>query len=96
MLVWVAAIPRSQDFREEDREPITLDDLNSVRVPRGWLEKWAEEPFFNNAVKGCFVRLGIGMQEQRSIYKVCEIVQARDYPDIHSSLRAPLEERFVW
>merc|ERR1719487_2468803 len=72
-----------EDFREEDREPITLDDLNSVRVPRGWLEKWAEEPFFNNAVKGCFVRLGIGMQEQKSIYKVCEIVQVVDYKRLY-------------
>ena len=46
-----------------------------MRVPRAFLERWAEEPFFNDAIKGCFVRLGIGKQKEQSVYKVCEIVQ---------------------
>jgi len=34
--------------------------LGKLRLPRSLLEKWVEEPFFEKAVVGCFVRLGVG------------------------------------
>jgi len=34
--------------------------INKLRLPRKLLEKWVEEPFFDIAVVGCFVRLGVG------------------------------------
>ena len=70
---------------KQSSEPIELLDLNSIRVPRQWLEKWAEEPFFNDAVKGCFVRLGVGgsSAEGGVVYKVCEIESVVRYKKVH-------------
>ena len=34
--------------------------LSKLRLPRKLLEIWVEEPFFEKAVVGCFVRLGVG------------------------------------
>ena len=40
--------------------PLSRGAIGKLRLPRSLLEKWVEEPFFEKAVVGCFVRLGVG------------------------------------
>jgi hypothetical protein len=61
--------------------------IGKLRLPRSLLEKWVEEPFFENAVVGCFVRLGVGMApgtRSEPQYKVCEIVSVGKYKHAYS------------
>lgn len=56
--------------------------INKLRLPRKLLEKWVEEPFFDIAVVGCFVRLGVGKAPGLRCepqYKVCEIIGVGEY-----------------
>lgn len=37
------------------------------------------EPFFEGTVRGCYVRLGIGMsRDNEPVYRVCEVVRVDD------------------
>ena len=45
---------------DDDTPLVSCSALGKLRLPRSLLEKWVEEPFFEKAVVGCFVRLGVG------------------------------------
>lgn len=52
-------------------------------IRRSKLAKWFMEPFFEEIIVGCFVRIGIGVSPSgQSIYRVCQVknVDAKD-PD---------------
>lgn len=49
-------LPHSSENLPENK----IMAINKLRLPRKLLEKWVEEPFFDTAVVGCFVRLGVG------------------------------------
>lgn len=52
-----------------------LEDYLKVTLPRRRLARWCNEPFFDQAVLGCFVRLFIGESDDRKkCYRLCEIV----------------------
>lgn len=56
------------------RQPInSKDDLNKIKLSRFRIEKWCHAPFFKKVAVGCFVRIGIGMNQGTSIYRVAEI-----------------------
>ncbi|KAJ3474574.1 hypothetical protein NLI96_g12382 [Meripilus lineatus] len=57
----------------EDDTPITLDDLNSVRLPRDLLAKHCMAPWFEEYVKGAWVRYLIGNADGAPIYRICEV-----------------------
>ena len=72
------------DFCEQDakehsgksKKPVfvtTKEQLGRVRLSRHKLEKWVHAPFFKQAVVGCFVRVGIGMNNSKSVYRVAEV-----------------------
>ena len=51
----------SEDVVSSDEDPpLPSGAIGKLRLPRSLLEKWVEEPFFEKAVIGCYVRLGIG------------------------------------
>eukprot|EP00611_Tribonema_gayanum_P011933 TRINITY_DN2237_c0_g1_i5.p1 TRINITY_DN2237_c0_g1~~TRINITY_DN2237_c0_g1_i5.p1 ORF type:complete len:460 (-),score=188.15 TRINITY_DN2237_c0_g1_i5:566-1945(-) len=58
---------------------VTLNDINMCRVPRENLEKWLNEPFFDEALKGCFVKLGVGMRNNQAVYRMCEVEGVTKY-----------------
>jgi len=69
--------------REAQREPTggtvvdaTLDDFIQITLPRRRLARWCHEPFFNEAVIGCFARVFIGPDKStgEKMYRLCEIV----------------------
>ena len=43
--------------------------------------KWLYAPFFESTIRGCFVRLGLGMDKQtrQNIYRVCQVFAVRPY-----------------
>lgn len=60
-----------------------VDDIRSITIPRRRLLKWFMEPFFEETIVGCFVRIGIGVSSTgSSIYRCCFVknVDAKD-PD---------------
>lgn len=67
-----------EDKKEsKSKKPVFVDtkeELNKIRLSRHKLEKWVHSPFFKRAVIGCFVRIGIGMNHGRSVYRIAEIV----------------------
>ncbi|KAK7683685.1 hypothetical protein QCA50_013061 [Cerrena zonata] len=56
-------------------EPMTMADLETVRLTRDMLAKFCLAPWFEDYVKGAWVRYLIGQDEQQQpIYRVCEVV----------------------
>ncbi|RUP51702.1 hypothetical protein BC936DRAFT_146392 [Jimgerdemannia flammicorona] len=69
-----------EDGKKSKRLP-TLDELNSIRLPRTSLEKWMHAPFFEKTVIGCFTRIMLGMDpvSKARVYRVTEITDVADY-----------------
>ncbi|XP_027352603.1 protein RTF1 homolog [Abrus precatorius] len=57
-------------------------DIKEITIPRSKLAKWFMEPFFEELIVGCFVRVGIGRSKSGPIYRLCMVknVDASD-PD---------------
>ncbi|GMG98532.1 hypothetical protein Nepgr_000372 [Nepenthes gracilis] len=67
------------DYSDEERskpeaEIPTFEDIKGITIRRSKLGKWFMEPFFDDLIAGCFVRVGIGVQSGQNIYRLC-IVQ---------------------
>merc|ERR1712083_1203580 len=52
----------------------TQEDLEPIRLSRFKMEKFVHLPFFKKLVMNCFVRIGIGQYQGRSVYRAAEIV----------------------
>ena len=54
----------------------TLEDYIQIALPRRRLARWCHEPYFNEAVIGCFARVFIGPDKStgEKMYRLCEIV----------------------
>jgi len=72
------------DVEEEDKdEPVKRtedaeaeqEDYAKVSIPRRRLIRWCNEPYFVNAIKNHFVRIGIGRDNktQKACYRLCKI-----------------------
>lgn len=59
---------------EPGDEPAPYEQLERIRLTRNRLESWIEEPFFEETVVGCFVRVSIGQDSGEPIYRVAEVV----------------------
>jgi RNA polymerase-associated protein RTF1 len=66
---------------EEPKKKMTEDveaeheDYAKVCIPRRRLIRWCHEPYFENAIKNCYVRIGIGRDNktQKACYRLCKI-----------------------
>lgn len=61
----------------------TYEEIKDITIRRSKLAKWFMEPFFEDLIVGCFVRVGIGTTKSgQSIYRLCMVrnVDATD-PD---------------
>ncbi|KNA23896.1 hypothetical protein SOVF_021030 [Spinacia oleracea] len=73
------------DYSDEDRDSTvsntpTYEQITNITISRSKLGKWFMEPFFEELIVGCFVRVGIGMKDSRNIYRLC-MVQNIDASD---------------
>ncbi|ORY02879.1 plus-3-domain-containing protein [Basidiobolus meristosporus CBS 931.73] len=68
------------DVHQKEKRYAKLEDLNSVRVGRDILEKWLHTPFFERTIIGCFVRIGLGVDENKNlVYRICQIEDVTKY-----------------
>uniref|UniRef100_A0A2P2JRI6 RNA polymerase-associated protein RTF1 n=1 Tax=Rhizophora mucronata TaxID=61149 RepID=A0A2P2JRI6_RHIMU len=69
------------DVGPESQRP-TYDDIREITIRRSKLAKWFMEPWFEELIVGCFVRVGIGRSKNGPIYRLCLVrnVDAAD-PD---------------
>ncbi|KAE7995634.1 hypothetical protein FH972_000409 [Carpinus fangiana] len=51
----------------------SFDDIKEITIRRSKLAKWFMEPFFEELIVGCFVRVGIGKSKSGSIYRLCMV-----------------------
>ncbi|KAG4394104.1 hypothetical protein AAZX31_03G210500 [Glycine max] len=58
----------------------TFENIRDITIRRSKLVKWLNEPFFDELIVGCFVRIGIGKLENVPVYRLC-IVQRVDGGD---------------
>ncbi|GLG94680.1 RNA polymerase-associated protein Rtf1 [Gryllus bimaculatus] len=49
------------------------EELNKIRLSRHKMERFVHLPFFERVVTGCFVRIGIGNNNGKPVYRVCEV-----------------------
>lgn len=62
--------------KAKPKKPIyvsTKEDLNKIRLSRHKMERFVHLPFFDRVVRGCFVRIGIGNNNGKPVYRVAEI-----------------------
>lgn len=81
--VGIAEDNRDDEFDESPSrlDPLKFDDVKSITLRRSKLVKWFMEPFFEDLVSGCFVRLGIGKTKSGTPkYRLC-IVRNVDASD---------------
>jgi RNA polymerase-associated protein RTF1 len=74
---------RDDEFDESPSrlDPLKFDDVKSITLRRSKLVKWFMEPFFEDLMAGCFVRLGIGKTKSGvPKYRLC-IVRNVDASD---------------
>ncbi|KZP21278.1 plus-3-domain-containing protein [Athelia psychrophila] len=56
-----------------DDEPVTMEDIMKCRLTRTMLAKYCMSPWFEDYIKGAWVRYLIGQENGVGIYRVCEI-----------------------
>ncbi|ETW77432.1 hypothetical protein HETIRDRAFT_37203 [Heterobasidion irregulare TC 32-1] len=56
-----------------DEDRVTLQDLEKVRLSRDMLAKHYLSPWFEEYVKGAWVRYLIGVDDGQPVYRICEI-----------------------
>ncbi|KAM0994730.1 hypothetical protein ACFX13_010403 [Malus domestica] len=61
------------DSDEESSELPTFQDIKDITIPRSKLAKWVMEPFFEELIVGCFVRVGFGISSEGPVYRLCMV-----------------------
>lgn len=73
-----------------------LPDYLKITISRRKLGKWCNEPYFKQAVVGCFAKLFIGENEQgKRCYRLCKIVGIEQAPGGSYQLPAVKKEKPV-
>lgn len=71
------ASSESEDDEKAAKSPVfitTREDLNKLRLSRFKMERFVNLPIFESTVVNCFVRISIGNNGQKPVYRVAEIV----------------------
>lgn len=59
------------------------EELNQIRLSRHKLEKWCHMPFFSKTVVGCFVKIGIGSNDGRPVYRVAQVMEVLETAKVY-------------
>jgi RNA polymerase-associated protein RTF1 len=76
------SISKTDEFvvEEVDTSPLAEHtDYQRIQTRRIFIDKWISEPFFDQVVKGSFVRLFVGVQNDVQIYRMCEVLDVLPY-----------------
>ncbi|KAA0044744.1 protein RTF1-like protein [Cucumis melo var. makuwa] len=74
----------------------TFEDIKEITIRRSKLAKWLMEPFFEELIVGCFVRVGIGRSRSGPIYRLCLVrnVDATE-PDRQYKLENKITHKYL-
>ncbi|KAF9623817.1 hypothetical protein IFM89_005402 [Coptis chinensis] len=61
----------SDEGKSDNEDTLMLEDIKEITIRRSQLARWFKEPFFGELIVGCFVRVGIGMKDNRACYRLC-------------------------
>ncbi|XP_073845461.1 RNA polymerase-associated protein Rtf1 [Musca autumnalis] len=67
----------SEEEEHDDKQTkyvTTREELNKIRLSRFKMERFINLPIFEQTVMNCFVRISIGNNGQKAVYRVAEIV----------------------
>ncbi|KAH8254256.1 hypothetical protein KR032_009156 [Drosophila birchii] len=81
------ASSESEDDEKAPKSPVfitTREDLNKLRLSRYKMERFVNLPIFESTVLNCFVRISIGNNGQKPVYRVAEIVGVVETGKIYS------------
>jgi len=73
-------VDSDDDKNMDELDTPTFEDIKEITIRRSRLVKWLNEPFFEELIVGCFVRVGIGKSENIPVYRLC-MVQKVDCGD---------------
>ncbi|KAJ4843783.1 Protein RTF1 [Turnera subulata] len=66
---------RDDGMADSDDEPgserPSYEDIREITIRRSKLGKWFMEPWFEELIVGCFVRVGIGRSKAGPVYRLC-------------------------
>ncbi|XP_050042077.1 RNA polymerase-associated protein RTF1 homolog [Dermacentor andersoni] len=77
----------SSSSDEEESKPqlaATKEEISKIRLSRHKLERWVHAPFFAKTVIGCFVRIGIGSNNGRAVYRVAQITDVVETAKVYA------------
>ncbi|CAK8543706.1 unnamed protein product [Lathyrus sativus] len=63
----------SDDDDKITTEKPSFEDIQEITIQRSKLAKWLMEPFFEELIVGCLVRVGIGRSKTGPIYRLCVV-----------------------
>jgi len=66
----------SDDYEDEDDRPIkSVEELSLVKLSRFRCEQWCHMPFFEEIVKGMYIRIGLGLSKDgKETYRCAEVL----------------------
>lgn len=77
----------SEDEAKIEKKPVyltTREELNKLRLSRHKMERFINLPIFEKTVLNCFVRISIGNNGSKPVYRVAEIVGVVETAKIYS------------
>ncbi|XP_057513911.1 protein RTF1 homolog [Actinidia eriantha] len=89
-------VDSDEDKTSPDSDVPTYADIKEITIRRSKLAKWLMEPFFDELIVGCFVRVGIGKSRTGPIYRLCMVrnVDASD-PDRQYKLENKTTHKYL-
>ncbi|KAK7284436.1 hypothetical protein RJT34_19182 [Clitoria ternatea] len=66
-------VDSDDDKNLRESEIPTFDNIKEITIRRSKIVKWLNEPFFEELIVGCFVRIGIGRSESGPVYRLCMV-----------------------
>ena len=67
-----------REAEEDDSPPADLNDYLRLQTRRVFVEKWLNEPYFDDVVRGSYVRFQIGQHEGVPVYRMTEVLDIID------------------
>lgn len=72
-------IPRDDN---DDKKP-DLQDFIKITLRRDYLISLLGEPFFEKYVKGCYVKYSVGVDDDKPVYRLCQIIGIEESPSAY-------------
>ncbi|XP_058760461.1 protein RTF1 homolog [Vicia villosa] len=66
-------VDSDDDKNMDELDKPTFEEIKEITIRRSRLVKWLNEPFFEELIVGCFVRIGIGKSDNLPVYRLCMV-----------------------